>query len=329
MKAVREQGYNYNFNSETGLFLRWGESLKDDPWMSPLGPEIADIEISTICEGVGKVCSFCYKCNTPTGTNMTLETFEKVFANLPDNITQIAFGIGDVDSNPDMFAIFDHCRSNGVIPNVTINGARLTDEIVDNLVSVCGAIAVSRYEPKDVCYDAIKRLTDAGMKQVNIHQLVSSETYFDILELYDDMEDDPRLENLQATVLLSLKQKGRGVSMNRIEDRAFKVLVNSALDRRLSIGFDSCTANKFIGAIQERPEKDVLEMYSEPCESGLFSAYINVDGNFFPCSFTETGEGISVKDCDDFMKDVWFSEELINWRNRLKETCRSCPVYNV
>jgi len=41
--------YNFVFDKRTGLFVRWGESLKDDPEFGL--PEIADIEVTTICHG--------------------------------------------------------------------------------------------------------------------------------------------------------------------------------------------------------------------------------------------------------------------------------------
>ena len=105
--CFRSKSYNFNFDRKTGFFRRWGNTLDDDPSYSPVGPEIADIEISTSCNGVGKVCDFCYKKNNPNGTYMTLETFKVLFSKLPPTITQIAFGIGDIDSNPDMWKIFD------------------------------------------------------------------------------------------------------------------------------------------------------------------------------------------------------------------------------
>ena len=98
IKKVRTKEYNYNFSLKTGLFARWGQTLKDDPVFSPLGPELADIEISTICSGLGKPCAWCYKANNSKGENMTLKQFKKLFQKFPKNLTQIAFGIGDIDS---------------------------------------------------------------------------------------------------------------------------------------------------------------------------------------------------------------------------------------
>jgi len=173
VKRVRTKKYNYDFFLKNGLFIRWGRTYKENPIFSPLGPEIADIEISTICHGLGKPCSWCYKSNTAEGTNMSLKQFKRLFKKFPKNLTQIAFGIGDINSNPDMFKIFEYARNKNVIPNVTINGWNLLNKYADKLAKVCGAVAVSKYKPKDICYDAVKKLNDRGMKQVNIHALVS------------------------------------------------------------------------------------------------------------------------------------------------------------
>ena len=100
--------------------------------MSVFGPEIADIEISTICHGIPPVgmdkpvpCKFCYKSNSGRGENMSLDTFKQIFHKFPRSLTQIAFGIGDIDSNPDLWNIMRYCRDNNyqfIVPNVTVNG---------------------------------------------------------------------------------------------------------------------------------------------------------------------------------------------------------------
>jgi len=331
LKAVKSPNYNYIFDKESGLFMRWGKNFNDDPNMSPFGCEIADIEISTICSGVDKkVCQFCYKSNTSIGKNMNLNTFKTVFKNLPTNLTQIAFGIGDIDANPDIWKIFNHCRKNDISSNITINGDRMTMDDYKNLVKYCGAVAVSRYKPKDICYNAVKTLTDMGLKQTNIHMLLSKETLNDVMELIDDIETDGRLENLNAVVFLSLKTKGRGERFNRLSDKDFSDIVKILEERGISYGFDSCTASKYIDVskkVMSKERADMVETFSEPCESGLFSIYINVDGCAFPCSFTETGDGIDLTKINDFMFDVWYNKNIIFWREKLLDNKRACPVY--
>jgi MoaA/NifB/PqqE/SkfB family radical SAM enzyme len=322
-----------------GDFVRYGRTIREDPLYGP-GPEIADIEISTTCHGINnKPCSFCYKSNTPRGENMSIETFKAVFANLPETVGQIAFGIGDIDGNPDIWKIFRHCRENKVVPNITINGARLTDHHVKMLAHFCGAVAVSRYEP-DLCYNTVKRLTDAGLQQVNIHMLLSAQTYKECFKVISDAKEDPRLEKLRAIVFLAVKPQGRGKQMSPVSPGAYRELVHCAFKEQAIIGFDSCSAPLFLNAIKDHPDyKKYLEL-AEPCESYLFSTYVNVRGRMFPCSFLEDvwSDGIDLTSPVNF-KEVWFGKEVREWREKLLATaetpdclvkgCRQCPAYKI
>lgn len=326
-KILRSKYYNYNFSKLTGIFVRYGETVMDDPEWSPFGPEIADIEISTICH---QGCKFCYKSNTVIGKNMDLYTFAKVFDNLPNNIGQIALGIGSIDSNPDMFKIFEYCRDHKVIPNVTINGSGITGEYYDNLVRLCGGVAVSLYDYDD-CYNAVKELGERGLKQVNIHALLSEETYDQCMQVMKDAKCDKRLKKyLNAIVFLWLKLKGRGERLHQVSREKYEALVHYALVNNIRIGFDSCSASNFLKCKNTHQFNE----YVESCESTLFSIYINVDGIAFPCSFAEGKcEGISVIE-NEFMKGVWMSKSFVDFRNKVtgnkdENGCRMCPLYNL
>jgi MoaA/NifB/PqqE/SkfB family radical SAM enzyme len=339
IKKVNSKDYNYVFNDKSGYFVRWGKTLDKDAVFSPFGPEIADIEISTICHGVNGIpCQHCYKSNTGIGRNMTLDTFKTIFHKLPDNLTQIAFGIGDIGGNPDMIKIFEYCREHGIVPNVTINGQDLTVNWATRLAELCGAVAVSRYNSKDTCYNAVKKLSDAGLKQVNIHQLVSKETFVNCINTVGDIKNDPRLSKLNAIVFLSLKQKGRGVGYSKLESSMFDRLMHDCMRLKVPFGMDSCSAHKFISFMDRNPSSfknrdELLEMI-EPCESTLFSIYINVDGELTPCSFCEGKvKSISLLDSDitkeNFIKKAWGDETIKSFRGALLANDRRCPVYDV
>lgn len=345
VKVLQSENYNFIFNKATGFFARWGRTQEDDPEYSPYGPEIADIEISTICSGVAGVgpCKFCYKSNTPRGTYMSLDTFKKLFAKLPRTVTQIAFGIGDINANPDMWSIFHYCRENSVIPNVTVNGEGITDEVADNLVSLCGAVAVSVYD-KEKSYDTVHKLTSRGLKQVNVHQVIHDGNFEFVKSVIRDIKSDWRLEKLNAIVFLSLKPKGRGknVSLFRpLTQEKFDELITYAESFNVGFGMDSCTAGKFIRTIQDRPNKNEILNMIEPCESTKFSLYVNTEGKFFPCSFmdgevVEDGgdwtEGIDVVNCNNFLRDVWFNEKTLQFRQKCVECTRNnrgCPHYSI
>lgn len=348
-KFLSSSVYNYKFDKSNGFFMRWGKDINDDPAFSPFGPEILDIEVTTICHGVTNSktgiktpCAFCYKSNTSNGVNMSFEDFKKVFDKMPRTLTQVAFGADShATSNPDLFKMMDYCRNNGknfVVPNITV--AEISDETADKLANVCGAVAVSRYSDKNICYDSIKKLTDRGMKQCNIHFMIAESTYDAALETLNDRLTDPRLAKLNAIVFLSLKQKGRGKNFISLSNEKFKNLVDFAIKNNIAIGFDSCSAFKFLEAVKDNKNYEMYKMYCDPCESTLFSLYIDVEGKGYPCSFAEGTEswedGINVKNCNDFIKDVWYNDKINAFRKNLLDTasknchnCRECPLFKI
>ena len=93
IKKIESENFNLGFNKETGLTVMYGETVDDDPDFCELGPVIADIEISTICN---QGCPMCYKSNTCNGINMSFEHFKKIFHKFPRSLTQIAFGVTDL-----------------------------------------------------------------------------------------------------------------------------------------------------------------------------------------------------------------------------------------
>ena len=326
MKQVRTSAYNYNFNEQNGYFERWGKTLEENSQYSPLGNEILDIQISNICHNG---CNFCYQGNTSSGKNMSFDVFKNVVNKMSGNLTQIAIATGDIDSNPDIWKMMEYAYSIGIIPNITISGYRLTDDIISKLKKYVGGIAVSHYND-DICFDAVYKLHKAGLKQINIHQLLSEETYISTLNLLDSYKTDKRLSGLNAIVFMTLKQKGRGINYHRLLDHHYNLIINRCLSGNISIGFDSCGCSRFVNAIRGRNNFSNLLQYCEFCEATLFSAFINVNGLYFPCSFAEGKfDGIDVIKYENFLQDVWYNPITIDWRKKLLKNCRDCPVYEV
>lgn len=338
VKALKSENYNFVFDKKNGFFARWGKTQEDDGDPMIGLPEIADIEIDTACK---QNCTFCYKSNNKDGEYMSLETYKNIFSKLPFSVTQVAFGITDIDSNPDMWDIFDYTRSKSVIPNVTINGSRMTSELYDRLAKTMGAVAVSvgtSYN-KDNSYTAIKELTDRGMKQVNIHDMICLENFDYTMQVIKDCKTDERLKNLNALVLLSLKTKGRAENrFHPLPQDKFNELCKFALSEKISIGFDSCGSHKFLKYLESDKSlsdesRNKMKECVEPCESSCYSSYIDVKGNYFPCSFTPGTEnwndGLSVLKCDNFIDDIWNNEKTVNFRNKLIGCNRNCPLYKI
>lgn len=82
----RSPDYNYLFNLNNGYFLRWGKTEADDPEVAP-GPEILDIEITTICDGG---CPFC----SPAGTKVSTPEGDKNIEDISAGDVVISYDIG-------------------------------------------------------------------------------------------------------------------------------------------------------------------------------------------------------------------------------------------
>ena len=175
---------------------------------------------------------------------------------------------------------------------------------------------------------------------INIHMMLCEETYEDCLQVIEDAKTDPRLANLNAIVYLMLKPKNRGKGFTKLSSlEKYKALVDLAFKEKVNIGFDSCSANSFLRSIKDHKDYTKIEELVEPCESTLFSIYIDVDGNLVPCSFCP-GEnnwetGINMLEVKDFLNEVWNGERLSNFRTHLIQNkkegaiCRCCPVYDL
>ena len=334
-KYIIGSDYNSAMFKKTGYFERWGATRDEDPGICPIGPEILDAEISSgRCRGG---CQFCYKGNGPgTVKNMTLETFKRVIDVFPKSLNQVALGLTDLQTNPDFIPIMEYCRSIGIVPNFTTSGNDLTAELAEQLAGLAGAVAVSCYrKDKNVCYNAIETFINLGLSQTNMHLMVSDKTMPFVYEVLNDIQNDQRLARLNAVVFLTYKPKGTGIGkFSSPTMDQYTELITYCLERNIRFGFDSCSAIRFMKAVEglnlSAGEKQRLKQCAEPCESDIFSGYVNVDGEFWHCSFTEDMPGfnpVNMLTVTDFLSEVWYSENVKHFRQKLNEGCRNCPVY--
>jgi MoaA/NifB/PqqE/SkfB family radical SAM enzyme len=260
---------------------------------------------------------------------MSLDTFKQIMDRMPKTLCSIAFGVlSPIEQHPQVWEIFEECRERGVIPNVTIN-QRLTEATAEKLARYCGAVAVSvNPHNKEIAYETIHKLSNEwGMTQINIHIVLSNDSVDFIKSVVNDMNRDPRLAYMNALVMLSFKDKACTNAMTPISTLSYREVVDYCKSSHVNFGFDSCGANVFTEVCPE------LAQYAEPCESLLFSAYIDVNAKLYACSFTEKmgmwQEGIDVLAHDTFL-EIWNSEKVQQWRDLLIGlNGRSCPEYNI
>jgi hypothetical protein len=178
VRCIRSENYNYDFDLVNGNFARWGKSFVDDPLMSPLGPELLDLEITTKCKGVKNVlCPYCYKSNNHDGKNMNCRTFKKIIdkVNFSGQLTQVAFGLGaHGDENPALWDMCNYLHAKDIAAAGTV--AWVDPIVAQNIALHFGAVAVSYHGNWDALLNSIHNLnvargvmTTSMLKQINIH----------------------------------------------------------------------------------------------------------------------------------------------------------------
>ena len=104
----------------------------------------------------------------------------------------------------------------------------------------------------------------------------------------------------------------------------------------IGIGSDSCAAPLMLKSLHDLDDElfEKNKSYIDCCESSLFSSYINCKGEYWHCSFSENEDGVepvNVLEVDDFLKDVWYSEPVKKFRERVLNTevngCRQCVTF--
>lgn len=333
--------YHCFFDKLTGLNLRFGKTINDDPICCELGPEILDLEISKNgCVPVkgSQNCSYCYKCNTNNKpTNMSFDTFKTILSKFPINLSQIAFGITGLQTNPDLPKMMQYCRQIGIIPNLTTVGADMSDNIKDIICKYAGACAVSCYTgAKQLCYKTIKELYKYAKDKynrefhINMHILISNDNREHLFDVLKDIANN-KVIGLKSIVFLRIKPCGRAKNIDcTISKKYYKEIITYCLNHNISFGFDSCSAI-IVSNILKDLNKIELAKYCEPCESSKLSSYINVNCEYWSCSFAENTNFIKPINVLRYntINEWWNSEQINKIRFYNKSASVSCPIYNL
>jgi len=320
------------FNKTTGFNARLGKDAETDPTWCPLGPEILDFEISINgCPRVGGAnCKFCYKNNSDKpASNITLADFQKVVCKFPRNLGQIAIGITGVQTNPDFVEMLRWLREDmGIVPNYTLSGADLNDEIFEATLKYCGRVAVSVYETdKNLCYNTINRFNERSPHFCNMHIVLSDANLPFVEEVLGDIESG-KVAGLRNIVFLRCKPVGRASKLPcTLSFETLDTVIQRCEKIGIGYGFDSCSCGMVQEYYRERG-KPYLVKYCEPCEGFKLSFYINAFGEGCTCSFCEHLPGFKRFNflADDFNFQKFWVEDGQKFRDM--DTAAHCPCFH-
>lgn len=316
--------YHFRADAQTGLTMRWGKTLHDDPKWAPV-PELADISISNHCS---KGCSYCYRKSAKNNEFMTLEQYERVLdaINHPKygNVFQVALGGGEPLEHPQLVQIIEVTLKREIVPNFTTNGMFLTEDVCKTIQGKVGAVALSIASVAELEREKIAMLRKYDIR-TNVHYVLSAKNVGEAIEIVSG-KHNAVFEGVNAIIFLTYKPAGRcirdGVLQEGIEMEQFVQKVNDYDNKGLKIGFDAC----FMPNLLHKGFKHAELV--DVCEAGFFSVYVDHKMNVSPCSFSGEKDTYSLEEYDFY--DIW-ENKFAEYRERLQNKCKhiDCTAHAV
>lgn len=316
--------YHFMADAQTGLTMRWGKTLRDDPTWAPV-PELADISISNHCT---KGCSYCYRKSENNSEFMSLEDYCYVLdaINHPTygNVFQVAIGGGEPLEHPEFIQIIDETVARGIVVNFTTNGIHLSADICLRIQGKVGAVALSISRMEELNTEKIRLLAQHKIR-VNLHYVLSSQNIDEAIKIVQG-KYNTILNGVNAIIFLTYKPAGRANKNHILKDGAqlaqFISAVNAHKKENVKIGFDACFIPMLLHSGFNRPE------LVDTCEAGLFSVYIDHKLNVSPCSFSGTCDRYNLREYSFY--DIW-EEKFSSFRDKQINQCMdtNCPAHKM
>lgn len=315
--------YHFIANEKSGLTLRWGRTLHDNPERAPV-PELADISISNHCS---KGCSFCYRNSRVNNEFMSIENYKMVLdaLNHPEygNVFQVALGGGEPLEHPCLRDIIEATCDRSIVPNLTTNGLLLEDKLCQFLSGKIGALAFSISAVKELDRHKLDLALKYGIK-ANIHYVLSNSNITEVSDLLVGRYNE-ELRGVNAVVFLTYKPAGRasngGVIRYCEEFVRFTKLIDTDIKGRPRFGFDACFVPMLLRYTNVKSEM------IDSCEGAFFSVYVDHNMNVSPCSFSGARDSYSLREYDFY--DIW-NNKFECYRQRFRNNCdNDCKMKNL
>ena len=313
--------YNFFADSNTGITLRWGKTLKDNPKFAPV-PELADISISNHCT---KGCDFCYRNSSDNNSFISIKNYEQILQmlNHPSygNVFQVALGGGEPFEHPEFYKILEITRKYGIVPNFTTNGIHLNDEAGKKIKDLVGAVALSVSDMDEFNRQQVDYLVPNSIK-TNIHFLLKSDSVNQANAIVNG-EYDEILEGINSVIFLTYKPCGRANESMclKFDENIFDFLGSlNHIKSNISIGFDACLVPLILAKTTIQPD------FIDTCEAGYFSVYIDEKMDVKPCSFSRGNDVYNLRDFGFY--EIW-ENKFSSFRDRNKNNCaNNCKFKN-
>ncbi len=286
-------------------------------------------------------CGHCYMHAGPrVSEEMDGPTFRRSLKALADlGVFHLALGGGEALERNDLFALAEHARELGMVPNLTVSGHGMSSELARRMrvfgqvnVSIDGVGAGQRtfragpsFEQADA---ALGMLLEAGVP-AGINCVVGRRNVAGIPALFGYAKKRGAAE----IELLRLKPVGRARAIYAAERTSYAQ--NTALVPTLTAlsdehGLCAKLDCSFVPMMcYHRPPTEVLEATATyGCEAANVLLGIHSDGRVAACSFLPDA-GLSVFELGERWQDHEPFQALRSWPERAPEPCRSCAYLHI
>lgn len=286
-------------------------------------------------------CAHCYmEAGQADADELDTDSFKKALDILSEmQIFHIALGGGDALERDDLFEIAGYAREKGIVPNLTISGINLTDDIAREM-RIFGQVNISVdglgrnygiFRGKDM-FDhadkALDMLTGAGVSTgINC---VLGRGNFDMLDELFAYAADKKLNEIE---FLRLKPSGRGLEAYMEHRTTYEQ--NVALTPKLAelsekYGLTAKMDCSFVPMLcYHHPPREVLEsMATYGCEAGNVLWGIRSNGSISGCSFLPSS-GLSISDLSERHGNSKQLNTFSGWIGRAPQPCIDCDYLDI
>ena len=290
----------------------------------------------TVTKRCNLACTHCYQESTPAagGTDLPMSDWlPRLDALAAANVFHVAIGGGEALTRPDLLAIAEAARTRGITPNLTTNGALVSEEFAARAATLFGQINVSIDALPPARVFGVDKAR-SGMRAASLliaagarvgANVVVARANFDAL---DDVVAWAAATGLIEVELLRLKPTGRARERYLEErltreqrERLFPLALELASRHGIPVKLD-CSAAPFIAC--HTPDAERMELFEVAgCIGGLSLMGVDERGTTSACSFYP-GDG---DDLLDLAREWAASSTYAPFRDyvaKAEEPCRSC-----
>lgn len=225
-----------------------------DSELIPEHPELVDIKLTDVCH-IG--CAWCYQDSRSDSLHGNLETIKTVIKSLNPEITEVAFGGGDVLQHPDIVEILKYSRECGLhSSNITMNWQSIMryPDMVKEVMPHLDAIGVSITGRGQI------RKVVESLKGINCY--IPSRICFHVIpdlynkELLLKILAEVKEESSESDVLfLGYKTNGRGKNVTPVHVGSMKEIFEYIVKNKISLQCDTKFVKDYFEVVKEVSSK--------------------------------------------------------------------------